>query len=787
MTPESHPTPVPTGDAAEAISPAPATPTADPHTGPMADPHAATTADPIDAPTADPSDAADGAEVTAAPAAGPGFADLGLPDALLRTLADDGYETPSAIQAAIIPHLLDGRDVIGQAQTGTGKTAAFALPILARIFADRESGGAKKSRDGGRQSTPSVLVLAPTRELAIQVSDAFGKYARNLGGLRTLAVYGGADMRSQQVALHRGVDVVVGTPGRVMDHMRRGSLDVSKLQTLVLDEADEMLRMGFVDDVEWVLGETPPGRQVALFSATMPREIQSIAEKQLNNPERIKTMGGSKTADTVTQRYWRVQGTHKMDALCRLLAYEDVDAAIVFVRTRAATAEVARGLQEAGYPAAALSGDIAQAQRERTVNELRSGRLKLIVATDVAARGIDIDTVTHVFNYDIPHDTEAYIHRIGRTGRAGREGNAILFVNNRERHLLKNIERATGGTTIEKMDLPTAEDLHALQLGRFGTRLKERLTRNSEPAALRGYIEELCEETGRDPLDVAAFLIGPAMAGVGIANPAAQPPANPHHAPDRGADRGSDRGPRPDRRPPSDPDGPKDNYRVAIGERDGLRAGHLVGAICNETGLDGNAIGAIRIHESYATVELPAGMPRDVADMLARTVVLGRPLRLKPADERGGFAPDRSRPAPRSGPPAKRPPTHRPPAHHAPKPARPAPSHTPPPAPAGDAAPAPRPKPASKPGAPGVTVKSKFKPKTKFKAGPPSGKPAKPGAKPFKSKFKPAGKPAGKSGPVGKPGAGVKRKSDGGHNLSPAPSPFAGGQKPKRYNKRPKS
>jgi|GEM_PF-266490 len=759
MTPDSHPTPVPTGDAADAISPAPAAPTANP--------------------------AAD---------ASPGFAELGLPDALLRTLADDGYDTPSAIQAAIIPHLLDGRDVIGQAQTGTGKTAAFALPILAKLFAVREAGG-EAHRAGG----PSVLVLAPTRELAIQVSDAFAKYARNLGGLRTLAVYGGADMRSQQVALHRGVDVVVGTPGRVMDHMRRGSLDVSRLETLVLDEADEMLRMGFVDDVEWVLGETPPGRQVALFSATMPREIQSIAEKQLSNPERIKTMGGSKTADTVTQRYWRVQGTHKMDALCRLLAYEDVDAAIVFVRTRAATAEVARGLQEAGYPAAALSGDIAQAQRERTVNELRSGRLKLIVATDVAARGIDIDTVTHVFNYDIPHDTEAYIHRIGRTGRAGREGNAILFVNNRERHLLKNIERATGGTTIEKMELPTAEDLHALQLDRFGTRLKERLTRQSEsgraaggaePAALRGYVEQICEETGRDPLDVAAFLIGPAMAGVGIANPAAQPPANPHHAPDRGADRGSDRGPRPDRRPPSDPDGPKDNYRVAIGERDGLRAGHLVGAICNETGLDGNAIGAIRIHESYATVELPAGMPRDVADTLARTVVLGRPLRLKPADERGGFVPDRSRPAQRSGPPAKRPPTH----HHAPKPPRPATRHTP--AGAGSAAPAPRPKPAAKPAGgkpdgPGVTVKSKFKPKAKFKAGgrnaAPAGEPAKPGAKAFKSKFKPAGKPGAKTtGKIGKPGAGVKRKSDGGHNLSPAPSPFAGGQKPKRFNKRPK-
>jgi len=465
----------------------------------------------------------------------------------VKTLAADGYDTPSAIQAAIIPHIIEGRDVIGQAQTGTGKTAAFALPILARIFNARAEGGSKHA--GG----PSVLVLAPTRELAIQVSDAFGKYARNLGGLRTLAVYGGADMRGQQIALHRGVDVVVGTPGRVMDHMRRGSLDVSNLQTLVLDEADEMLRMGFVEDVEWVLGETPPGRQVALFSATMPREIQSIAEKQLNNPERIKTMGGSKTAETVTQRYWRVQGTHKMDALCRLLAYEDVDAAIVFVRTRAATAEVARGLQEAGYPAAALSGDVAQAQRERTVNELRSGRLKLIVATDVAARGIDIDTVTHVFNYDIPHDTEAYIHRIGRTGRAGREGNAILFVNNRERHLLKNIERATGGTTIEKMELPTADDLHALQLER------RRVSRRPRDGR-RGHRQPRCPDA-RQPPPRPQRITRPARPSRTPATP------RPRQRQPRRPQRQLPRRHRPARRPAGRPPGRGDLQRDRLGRQ----------------------------------------------------------------------------------------------------------------------------------------------------------------------------------------------------------------------------
>lgn len=544
------------------------------------------------------------------------FYDLDLPKRLLQALDEDGYHEPSPIQAAIIPPLLAGRDVIGQAQTGTGKTAAFALPILAQLAADHEAG-----RD--HPKGPSALILAPTRELAIQVADAFAKYARKLSHIDVLAVYGGADFRGQAVPLKRGVDVVVGTPGRIMDHMRRGTLDVSNVRTLVLDEADEMLRMGFVEDVEWVLSETPADRQVALFSATMPGAIKAIAEKQLDNPERIKIEGGSKTADTVRQRYWRAQGMTKVDALCRLLAFEPVDAAIVFVRTREATAGLARHLQEAGFPAAPLSGDIPQNQRERTIEALRKGKLKLVVATDVAARGIDVKSITHVFNFDVPEDTEAYIHRIGRTGRAGRTGEAILFVENRQRRLLLNIERATG-KTIEKMEVPSAEDIHQLQLERFADKIKERLAFKGDkpkPAALRDYIEQICVETGRDALDVAAYLVGPAMkATVGSPQTTAAPTKV---KPDRDAPRGG-RSSNLSTAP-----GRFEKYRVAVGGDDGVEAGNLVGAIANEAGIEGKAIGAIRIFKNHSTVELPEGMPARVLGLLQKTKVKGKPLRME--------------------------------------------------------------------------------------------------------------------------------------------------------------
>ncbi|MEM7624000.1 MAG: DEAD/DEAH box helicase [Planctomycetota bacterium] len=716
------------------------------------------------------------------------FSDLALPEPLQAALAEDAYTEPSPIQAAIIPHLLDGRDVIGQAQTGTGKTAAFALPILAQLTSDRAAG--VKQVKG-----PTALVLAPTRELAIQVADAFGKYGRRLDNVRTLAVYGGADYRGQAVPLQRGVDVVVGTPGRVMDHMRRGTLDVSKIRTLVLDEADEMLRMGFVEDVEWVLSETPAGRQVALFSATMPSEIKAIAEKQLQNPERVRIKGVSNSADTVRQRYWRVQGVRKVEALCRLLAAEPVDAAIVFVRTRAATSELARALEDAGFPAAALSGDVPQAQRERTIEALRRGRLKLVVATDVAARGIDVKSISHVFNFDVPEDTEVYIHRIGRTGRAGRTGEAVLFVENRQRRLLQNIERATGHP-IEKMELPTAAQVHALQLERFGNRLKERLTRKAkgddkpEPAALRGFIEQICAETGRDAADVAAFLVGPAMNAV-MGGGTNRPEDSRGNASDsaREQERPSrrDRGDRPAPRKPMG--GASEKYRVAVGRADGVRAGHLVGAIANETGLDGQDINAVRIFDSYSTLELPAEMPGSVFEILQRTTVLGKPLRIRrdhARGESGSYGKPSHRP---SGPPRHSMNTeaqkHRP---------RGTPDALPPTdqgAAASDGKPrfkakfklnsgSGRPKFAAK-----TKLKDKPKARDKFKAQATTHPKASANGKPTKN-FKAVGKPTKPNGLAGaKPKAKSKSggKPSGGHSLTPAP--FAGGkQKPRRPNKR---
>ena len=387
------------------------------------------------------------------------FAELALSEPLQKALADVGYETPSAIQAATIPALIEGRDVLGQAQTGTGKTAAFALPILAQLQASSKK--------------PQVLVLAPTRELAIQVAEAFQKYARYLKDFHVVPIYGGADYRGQLRQLQRGVQVVVGTPGRVMDHMRRGSLDLSALRTLVLDEADEMLRMGFIDDVEWILEQTPDDRQIALFSATMPTAIARIAKQHLNNPVHVAIEVQTMTNKSIRQRVWMMAGVHKLDALTRILEVEDFDGVIVFVRTRIATAEIAEKLAARGYSAAALNGDIPQKQREATIDNLKRGTIDILVATDVAARGLDVERISHVINYDIPYDVEAYVHRIGRTGRAGREGDAILFAANRERRLLRAIEKATG--TIEKMELPSVEQVTDKRIGKFKQRITETL------------------------------------------------------------------------------------------------------------------------------------------------------------------------------------------------------------------------------------------------------------------------------------------------------------------------
>lgn len=402
------------------------------------------------------------------------FSDLALHPKVLEALKDVGYETPSPIQAEVIPSLLEGADLVGLAQTGTGKTAAFALPMLSQIDL--------------KNASPQLLVLTPTRELAIQVAEAFQRYAAHLKGFKVLPVYGGQDYRGQLNALKRGVHVIVGTPGRLMDHMRRGSLKLSSLRGVVLDEADEMLRMGFIDDVEWILEQAPAERQTALFSATMPTAVSRIAKTYLNKPIEVKVKQKTRTADTIRQRCWPVSGVHKLDALTRILEGEKFDAVIVFVRTKTATAELADKLQARGYNSAALNGDLAQNLRERTIKRLKDGGLDIIVATDVAARGLDVERVSHVINYDIPYDTEAYIHRIGRTGRAGRQGDAILFVANRERRLLKAIERATGHP-IEPMSLPSAALINEKRTQQFN----ERLTGCLEKASLEPY-EQLIQQ-----------------------------------------------------------------------------------------------------------------------------------------------------------------------------------------------------------------------------------------------------------------------------------------------------
>ncbi len=418
------------------------------------------------------------------------FAQLELPAPLQQALVDVGYETPSPIQARIIPHMLTGVDVLGQAQTGTGKTAAFALPILAKLDL--------------KQKLPQVLVLAPTRELAIQVAEAFQKYARHMPGFHVLPIYGGSDYSGQFRQLQRGVHVVVGTPGRVMDHMRRKSLDLSGLQSLVLDEADEMLRMGFIDDVQWILEQTPQDRQIALFSATMPDVIRRIAKRHLRNPVEIAIEIKAVTTALIRQRVWMMAGMQKIDALTRILEVEDFDGMLIFVRTRLLTTELADKLAARGYSVAALNGDIPQKQREQTVEKLKNGKLDIVVATDVAARGLDVQRISHVINYDIPSDVEAYIHRIGRTGRAGRTGDAILFAASRERRLLGAIEKATG-KTIEQMALPTAEEVTDKRVGKFKQRITEALE-SADLQIFRRLIQEYEDETGVPVMEIAAAL-----------------------------------------------------------------------------------------------------------------------------------------------------------------------------------------------------------------------------------------------------------------------------------------
>lgn len=549
-----------------------------------------------------------------------GFAGFGFSEALLKTLDAKGYKEPSPIQKAAFPELMLGRDLVGQAQTGTGKTAAFALPLLERL--------------DGRSNTPRVLVLAPTRELAMQVADSFKAYAAGHPHLNVLAIYGGSDFRSQIHALKRGVDVVVGTPGRVMDHMRQGTLDTTGLRSLVLDEADEMLRMGFIDDVEWILDQLPEERQVVLFSATMPNEIRRLSKRYLREPAEITIKTKDREAKRIRQRSITLQNAHKIEALNRVLEAVTGEGVIIFARTKAITLTVAESLEAAGHDVAVLNGDVPQNQRERTVDRLRKGTVNILVATDVAARGLDVDRIGLVINYDMPFDSEAYVHRIGRTGRAGRTGEAILFVTPRERRFVGNLERAVN-QSIEPMDIPSNAEINQSRLDRLRDRLSQAAAceANDETSLLQELIQRVGQEheLTADQLALAAMKLAVGDQPLLVSGDESwlQTPLRNDRRDDRRGDRGRDR-----RRPDREARPPEDNmtrYRVEVGHRDRVKPGNLVGAIANESGLQGRMIGRIQIFESHSFVDLPKGMPEDVFNALRRLKVLNRELQITQA------------------------------------------------------------------------------------------------------------------------------------------------------------
>jgi ATP-dependent RNA helicase DeaD len=554
------------------------------------------------------------------------FKDLALNESLYKILNEVGYESPSPIQAETIPLLLEGRDIIGQAQTGTGKTAAFALPLINNLDM--------------KQKDPQVLVLAPTRELAIQVAEAFQKYATYMKGFHVLPIYGGQDYRGQIRSLERGVHVVVGTPGRVMDHIRRGTLKLGTLKALVLDEADEMLRMGFIDDVEWILEQTPKERQIALFSATMPQQIRRIATKYLNNPAEITIKVKTTTASTIRQRFWPVSGLHKLDALTRILEAEDFDAIIVFVRTKNSTVELAEKLEARGYSVAALNGDIAQNQRERTITQIKNGKIDIIVATDVAARGLDVERISHVINYDVPYDTEAYVHRIGRTGRAGRQGDAILFVAPREKNMLNAIERATR-QKIEMMELPSTEIINDKRIDKFKQRITDALA-NEEIGIFSKLIEQYQQEHNIPALEIAAALAQMLQGDADflLSNKPQRKTSETRsredwdkeqrpsreRAPRRERDRGGDRERAP-RKETALEEGMQ-RYRIEVGHEHNVKPGNIVGAIANEAGIDSKYIGRIDIYDDHSLVDLPKDMPKEIVSVLKKARVAGQALKI---------------------------------------------------------------------------------------------------------------------------------------------------------------
>jgi len=568
-----------------------------------------------------------------------GFADLALSDSVMDALNRIGYEQPSPIQAEAIPHLLAGHDLIGTAQTGTGKTAAFALPLLSKIDL--------------KKTEPQVLVLAPTRELAIQVAEAFKTYASGMKGFNVLPIYGGQAMDTQLRQLRRGVHVVVGTPGRVMDHLRRKTLNLNNLQSIVLDEGDEMLRMGFIDDVEWILDQTPKQRQVALFSATMPAPIRRVAEKYLNNPKVVKIASKTSTVESIEQCFWMVSGLHKLDALTRILEVEDFDGIIMFVRTKTLTVELAEKLEARGYSASAINGDMTQALRERTITQLKKGQIDILVATDVAARGIDVKRISHVINYDIPYDTESYVHRIGRTGRAGRTGKAILFVAPRERRMLRAIESATK-QTIKPMDLPTREQVN----DKRATDFKESLTqiiKNKKLDFFDQLIQSYLQEHDADPIQVAGALAYLAQKDKPLELEESSKKASRKEAfssrddrPARGDKRSKSFRPDKEDAPKNKrgkPIVPKENYRIEVGKKHNATPGDIVGAIANEADVEPRHIGHIEICDDHSFIELPVGMPKIVFNSLKKIRVRNQPLSIEPTDHVAKVAATSAKPA----------------------------------------------------------------------------------------------------------------------------------------------
>jgi len=553
------------------------------------------------------------------------FAAFGLRQELLDGLAAIGFEEPSPIQKAAIPELMLGRDLVGQAQTGTGKTAAFGLPLLQRL-------------DPG-QRTPQVLVLTPTRELAMQVAEAFNSYAACMKGVKVLPIYGGADFRDQIQHLRRGVQIVVGTPGRVMDHMRQGTLDLSGLRSLVLDEADEMLRMGFIDDVKWVLEQLPAERQVVLFSATMPSEIRRISQNHLKDPAEVTIRQKAADGRRIRQRHLVVNGPQKLEALERVLEAEGSEGVIIFARTKAITLTVAESLEQHGYDVAVLNGDVPQTQRERTIERLRDGRVNVLVATDVAARGLDVDRIGLVINYDIPFDGEAYVHRIGRTGRAGRSGEAILFLTPRERRFLGGLERAVN-QPIEVMEVPGNASINQHRLDRLRqkltTTLQQPVCNPEERALLAEILQRVAQEQSCSPDQLALAALELGLGGKplllqGEERWGQSRSGTPTRDRDRDRERGGERRPFNDRHQERSEDGPEDNmerFRIEVGWRDRVKPGNIVGAIANESGLAGRSIGKIRIFDAHSTVDLPKGMPDDVFADLRRLRVMNKELQI---------------------------------------------------------------------------------------------------------------------------------------------------------------